>query len=169
MSQLATLKDVDVIRILGMEPHPIEGGHYVESYHDRPMDGGLGDVTCIYFLLRANERSRWHRNNAHEIWLFHAGSAVELTTWTVGQPIQKHVVGPDLAAGQRPQALVPAGVWQTATPLCGWGLVACVVSPAFQFSGLEFAPEEWTPDDGIPPAGQISILADTEQIGLHGK
>jgi len=158
-----TLTDDDVIRILGLEPLPVEGGYYAESYRDRPSNGDRGTVSCIYFLLRSNERSRWHRLETPEIYCFHAGSAIVLTTWSVGQPIQKHLLGADLAAGQRPQVLVPAGVWQTATPLCGWGLVACVVSPAFQVSGLEFAPEEWTPDDGIPPEGKTSILGDTEQ------
>ena len=54
-------------------------------------------------------------------------------------------LGSDLAAGQRPQAVVPAGAWQSAVSLGPWTLVGCTVAPAFQFEGFELAPPDWTP------------------------
>jgi len=60
-------------------------------------------------------------------------------------PVVDHVLGPDLAAGQQPQVLVPAGAWQTAEAPGGVTLVTCTVSPAFRFEGFELAPPDWEP------------------------
>ena len=49
-------------------------------------------------------------------------------------------LGADLAAGERPQAVVPAGGWQQAQSLGAWTLVGCTVAPGFEFSGFELAP-----------------------------
>jgi len=61
------------------------------------------------------------------------------------EPPQRHVLGTDLAAGQRPQLLVPAGDWQAAESLGGWTLVGCTVSPGFRFEGFELAARDWEP------------------------
>ncbi|HEX4982966.1 MAG TPA: cupin domain-containing protein [Ilumatobacteraceae bacterium] len=54
-------------------------------------------------------------------------------------------MGSSIAVGARPQVVVPAGAWQSATPLGEWTLVSCVVAPGFEFDGFEVAPDEWTP------------------------
>ena len=133
-----------IIDLLGMQPHP-EGGHYVETYRDAPPDGGRGVKTGIYFLLRAGERSHWHRVDAVEMWHWHAGGPLELSISEDGRSVDRLILGMDLLAGQRPQGVVPAHAWQAARPLEGWVLVGCTVSPAFQFAGFEMAPEGWEP------------------------
>lgn len=133
-----------IIAMLGMRPHP-EGGHYVETYRDAPPGGGRGVKTGIYFLLRAGERSRWHRVDAVEMWHWHAGGPLELSISTDGRSVERVILGMDLPAGQRPQGVVPAHAWQAARPLDGWVLVGCTVSPAFEFAGFEMAPEGWEP------------------------
>lgn len=130
----------DLIRALGLRPHP-EGGHYAETLRVPAPDGGRALVTAIHFLLLAGERSRWHRVDATEIWLFHAGDPLLLEI--AGQAAI--TLGPDLTAGQHVQATVPAGAWQQARSLGGWTLVSCVVVPGFEFSGFELAPEGWSP------------------------
>ncbi|MDP1804601.1 MAG: cupin domain-containing protein, partial [Acidimicrobiales bacterium] len=82
---------------------------------------------------------------ATEIWHYYAGAPMGLATSPDGQQSAHHVLGPDLAAGPRPQAVVPAGVWQAARPRGEWSLVGCTVSPAFRFEGFELAPEGWHP------------------------
>jgi len=134
----------DIIRILGLVPHP-EGGHYREIYRDAPADGSRGLVTSIYFLLRAGERSHWHRVDATEIWCHHAGSPVDVTIWIDGRSAEKHRISSDLVAGDRPQVTVPAGAWQQAETLGDWSLVGCIVAPGFQFAGFEMAPIGWSP------------------------
>ncbi len=133
-----------VIAELGLAAHP-EGGHYRETYRHRPDGGGRGACTAIYYLLKAGEISRWHRVDAVEIWHWYAGAPLVLTISENGQDTQARHLGPELAAGQRPQAVVPAGAWQTAESLGAWTLVGCTVAPAFEFSGFELAPEDWRP------------------------
>lgn len=140
----------EIIAALGLAPHP-EGGHFKEIYRHTPPDGGRGDVTTIYFLLKADERSHWHRvADGVEIWCWHAGAPLELLIQAEGGPRERHVLGMDLQAGQRPQAVVPANAWQAARPLDGaaadsWTLVGCQVAPAFEFSSFELAEPGFEP------------------------
>ncbi len=123
---------------LGLAPHP-EGGWYRETWRDTPEDPTQrGAATVIYFLLAAGEESAWHKVDAAEIWLFHAGAALELRMGDMAAPTRRRL-GPDIAGGETMQAVVPKGVWQTARPLGAWTLVSCVVSPAFSFEGFEMA------------------------------
>ncbi|MCC7275453.1 MAG: cupin domain-containing protein [Alphaproteobacteria bacterium] len=133
-----------VIAALGLRPHP-EGGHFVETYRHVPAGGGRGAKTAIYFLLQAGERSHWHRVDADEMWHWYAGAPLRLSVAAPGGAIVDTVVGQDLLAGQRPQALVPAHAWQAAISLGAWTLVGCTVAPAFEFAGFELAPEGWSP------------------------
>ncbi|HWQ88060.1 cupin domain-containing protein [Brevundimonas sp.] len=131
----------EIIRLLDLTPHP-EGGHYRETFRDpRPVDGRAAS-TAIYFLLSAGERSHWHRVDAVEVWHFHAGAPLALGIEEQG--VLR--LGPDLAAGERPQGVVPAGKWQAAESLGDWTLIGCTVAPGFDFAGFELAPEGWTPD-----------------------
>ena len=122
-----------------MRPHP-EGGHYVETYRAPAPDGERAAVTAIYFLLKRGEGSHWHRVDAVETWLWHDGAPLVLNIEAM-----TIVLGPDLAAGQQPQAVVPPGAWQAATTQGDWTLVSCVVAPGFQFEGFELAPPDFTP------------------------
>lgn len=133
-----------VIGRLGLVPHP-EGGHFTETYRHVPAGGGRGLVTAIYYLLRAGEVSRWHRlTDAVEIWSYHAGAPLRLTLSIDGRAVEQRRLGADLAAGERPQAAVPIGCWQTAESLGAWTLVGCTVAPAFEFAAFEMAPPGWS-------------------------
>jgi uncharacterized protein len=127
----------DVIAALDLRPHP-EGGWYRETWREPA-------TTAIHYLLRAGERSHWHRLDATEIWHFYAGEALELAVSPDGVAVERHVLGPEVSAGQRPQVVVPRLVWQSARPLGGWALVGCTVAPAFEFSGFELARRDWEP------------------------
>jgi predicted cupin superfamily sugar epimerase len=141
-----TLAAADVIRLLDLKPHP-EGGHFRETFRDpRTIDGRRAASTAIYFLLAAGERSHWHRVDAAEVWQYAAGEQLELRIWRGGDGrIEQIRLGGDISAGDRPQAVVPAGAWQAARPLGAWTLVGCVVAPAFDFATFELAPEGWEP------------------------
>ena len=133
-----------LIAHLGLEAHP-EGGWFRETWRDQPADGSRGAGTAIHFLLRAGERSHWHRVDATEIWHHYAGGPLELAVSPDGQEVTRMIVGDDLAAGQKAQAIVPAGAWQAARPLADWVLVGCTVAPAFEFSRFELAAPDWQP------------------------
>ena len=139
----------DLIERLRLEPHP-EGGHYAETGRDVPTHGGRGTGTAIYFLLRAGEISRWHRVDAVEIWHFYAGAPLELRVSTDGKETSSQILGTNLAAGERPQLIVPAHAWQSAHSLGDFTLVGCTVSPAFEFEGFELAAPGWKPSCDAP-------------------
>ena len=141
-----SLAAADIVRLLDLAPHP-EGGHFRETFRDvRRNESGRAASTAIYFLLARGERSHWHRIDAVEVWHFYAGAplrleiaadeAVELTVVTLGR---------DLAGGERPQAIVPAGAWQAAESLGAWTLVGCTVAPGFAFERFALAPPGWHP------------------------
>lgn len=137
----------DVIRLLNLQPHP-EGGHYAETFRDAAQANGRSASTAIYFLLRAGERSHWHRVDAVEGWHWYAGAPLELEIAPDNGPAVVTVLGPDLAQGARPQAIVPTRHWQRARSVGEWTLVGCTVAPGFDFAGFELAPESFSP----PPA-----------------
>jgi predicted cupin superfamily sugar epimerase len=138
------LSAADVIRLLALEPHP-EGGHFRETFRDTVADARAAS-TAIYFLLARGERSHWHRVDAAEVWHYYAGAPLALAI-AAGEraPIERVTLGPDIAASERPQTVVPAGAWQTAKSLGDWTLVGCTVAPGFEFKGFELAPKGWEP------------------------
>ncbi len=145
MSDIAALPAREVVRLLGLAPHP-EGGHYRETFRDPRQDGdGRPVSTAILFLLAGDEVSEWHRVDAAEVWHFHAGAPMVISLSPNGHDASAHHLGPDIRAGQRPQLVVPAGCWQTAASLGAWTLVGCTVAPGFRFEGFELAPPHWRP------------------------
>jgi len=139
-----SLTAADIVRLLDLKPHP-EGGHYRETFRDTRVDAaGRAASTAIYFLLARGERSHWHRVDAVEVWHWHSGAPLSLSLAHEGVKTTV-TLGPDLAAGHVPQAIVPAGHWQAAETHGDWTLAGCTVSPAFEFSGFELAPKGWEP------------------------
>lgn len=125
-----------IIQHLGLQQHP-EGGWYKETW--RAENEGRPTGTCIYFLLKDGEASHWHRVDATEIWLYHAGAPLVLSMAATGEgPAQDHLLSPDLSQGA-PQLIVPEGHWQAARTTGDYTLVSCTVSPGFQFEGFELA------------------------------
>ena len=140
------LSAADVTRLLELKPHP-EGGHYRQTFRDpRRVDGTRAVSTAIYYLLARGERSHWHKVDAAEGWHYHAGAPLALATALDAQgPVECVTLGPDLLAGERPQAIVPAHAWQAAHSLGEWTLVGCTVAPGFEFEHFELAPPGWEP------------------------
>jgi predicted cupin superfamily sugar epimerase len=134
-----------IIDELGLLPHP-EGGWYRETWRAEARSGERPSATTIHFLLEPHQRSHWHRIDAAEIWLWHAGAPLTLSIAADDKgPLQRITLGPDVLAGEAPQVLVPPGHWQAAEPFGGWTLVSCIVSPGFDFAHFELAAEGWEP------------------------
>ena len=93
----------EIIARLDLKPHP-EGGHYRETFRDKSLDtGGRSRSTAIYFLLARGERSHWHRVDAVETWHYYSGATLTLKIADEGGD-RSVALGPDLAAGEVPQA-----------------------------------------------------------------
>jgi predicted cupin superfamily sugar epimerase len=142
----SSLTAAEVVRLLDLVPHP-EGGHFRETFRDdRRIDGGRAASTAMYFLLARGEHSHWHRIDAIEVWHFYAGAPLLLeTAASEATAVTRVTLGPDLAAGEQPQAIVAAGAWQAAESLGAWTLVGCTVAPGFEFERFELAPKGWRP------------------------
>jgi predicted cupin superfamily sugar epimerase len=138
------LTAAEVIALLELKPHP-EGGHYRETFRDPREAEGRSVGTAIYYLLDTGETSEWHRVDAAEIWHHYAGAPLVISVSPNGHDASAHHLGTDLAAGQRPQFVVPANCWQSATSLGAWTLVGCTVAPGFVFEAFEMAPPGWRP------------------------
>jgi predicted cupin superfamily sugar epimerase len=129
-----------LIEALGLEPHP-EGGWYRRTW-EAPADvGERPAASAIYYLLLEGEVSAPHRIDATELWHFYDGDPLELVLESPGGVTETRVLGRDLAAGQRPQAVVDAGTWQSARPLGRYALVGATVTPAFVYEGFELRDE----------------------------
>ena len=138
-----------LIETLNLARHP-EGGWFRETFRQPAPDGGRGLATAILFLLEAGERSHWHRVDAAEIWLWHAGDPVVLEMSPTGDgPIEQVTLGPDVLAGDEVQKIIPPDCWQAAHTApgatAGYALVSCIVSPAFDFAGFTLAAPDWAP------------------------
>lgn len=136
-----------LVAALDLAPHP-EGGWYRETFRQPSPEGGRGLATAILFLLDRGDRSHWHRVDAAELWLWHAGSPLVLS---VDDGVRHdYQLGGDIMIGQKPQVIVPPRAWQAAEARDGWALVSCVVTPAFDFAGFTLAPAGWLPDAVTP-------------------
>jgi predicted cupin superfamily sugar epimerase len=142
---MRALDAAEVIRLLGLKPHP-DGGHFRETFRDTHQDGGRAASTAIYFLLARGERTAWHRVDAAEVWHYYGGAPLVLEMAASGQAqIRRMKLGPDIAMGERPQGIVPAGQWQAAESMGEWTLAGCTVAPGFEFQYFEVAPKDWAP------------------------
>jgi hypothetical protein len=141
--------------ILGLQAHPREGGWYVRtweseefvsasSFDDGRYDGARRTSTAIYYLLEPETFSEMHVLKSDEIFHHYLGSAVEMLQLFEDGSSARVLIGKDLAAGERPQCVVRAGVWQGSRLVAqeGWALLGCTVSPGFEFQDYEDAPAE---------------------------
>jgi predicted cupin superfamily sugar epimerase len=137
------MKSEDVKTLLGLALHPREGGWFRRTYEAATMaEGGERRTgTAIYYLLEPGTFSEMHRLKSDEIFHFYAGDAVEQLQLPPGGAGLRVLIGDDLAAGERPQVVVPAGVWQGARLVgggtFGWALLGCTVSPGFEYEDYE--------------------------------
>jgi predicted cupin superfamily sugar epimerase len=144
----------DVKKLLGLQPHPREGGWYVRTYEAGELvaaeafaggryAGARRTGTAIYYLLEPDTFSEMHRLRSDEVFHFYAGDTVEMLQLTEGGGVVV-VIGNDLLRGQRPQVTVERGVWQGSRLVEGgrWALLGCTVSPGFEFEDYESGARE---------------------------
>jgi uncharacterized protein len=119
-----------VAELLGLEPLPDEGGLFRRTHID-------AHSSAIYFLLIAPDFSAMHRLTATETYHWYAGAPLRLLLLGADGQVSEPVLGPGLAAGQRPQLVVPAGTWQGSSSTGEWSLVGTTTAPPFDWDGFE--------------------------------
>lgn len=138
-----------IVRALNLQPHP-EGGFYRETFRSmlplqglKHVGGSRAASTAIYYLLPGGSFSALHRVASDEVWHHYDGDPLELHTIDRGGLHATVRLGRDVVAGERPQHVVPAGVWQAAVPLGErYSLCGCTVAPGFDFLDFEMPERE---------------------------
>jgi predicted cupin superfamily sugar epimerase len=138
-----------IIDLLCLEKHPKEGGYFRETYRSRgdvPAEhlppgypGPRSLATAIYYLITADSFSAMHRLPGEEIFHHYLGDAVEMLLLHPSGEHEIVLLGKDLARGERPQVVVPGGVWQGSKLASGgeFALLGCTMSPGFDYADYE--------------------------------
>ena len=113
-----------VAELLGLAPLPGEGGRWAQTVRD-------GQSTAIYYLLAEGDFSAIHRLQSPELYHHYGGDPALLLLLHPDGQVTEPVLGPDLEGGQRPQVLVPAGVWQGSLTLGRWSLLGTTMTPPY--------------------------------------
>jgi predicted cupin superfamily sugar epimerase len=141
------------IQKLGLEAHP-EGGYYRQTYKSdlvlakgslpAEFTGARAASTAIYFLLRGEEFSAFHRLRSDEVWHFYVGSTLVVHVIDEGGRYSEILLGSDPECGEVLQAVVKAGSWfgSRVGDGSGFALVGCTVAPGFEFEDFEMGKRE---------------------------
>ena len=127
----------EIIQKLEMIPHP-EGGYFKESYRDK-------NVSLIYYLLKKNEKSHWHRLTKNEILHFYNGDPLKLLISKDGKNIEEIILNNKINNDQIFHYIVKAGTWFSMESQGEYSLIGCTVAPSFDYNDFELAPKNWKP------------------------
>jgi len=142
-----------LIQKLNLVAHP-EGGYFKETYRStgiidteqlpKNYDGQRNFSTSIYFLLKSNDFSAFHKINQDETWHFYEGSTVTIHQISTLGIYSKITLGSDILNKQLPQYTVPGNYWFAATVDLkdSYCLVGCTVAPGFDFNDFKLANKE---------------------------
>ena len=129
----------ELIKKLKMIPHP-EGGYFVESFRDKE-----NNVSLIYYLLKKNQRSHWHRLKKNEILHFYQGGPLLIYVSSDGLTSNTIILGNDINKKENMHVVIKAGSWFSMRSNGKYSLIGCTVSPGFNYSDFELAPKNWRP------------------------
>ncbi len=129
----------ELIKKLNMTPHP-EGGYFAESFRDKD-----NNVSLIYYLLKRNQRSHWHRLTKNEILHFYLGDPMSVYVSEDGNKSASKILGNNIIGNQKMHLIVKAGSWFSMQSSGNFSLIGCTVAPGFEYSDFELAPKNWEP------------------------
>ncbi len=142
---MATPSAETVIRALDLEQH-VEGGYYRRTFQadDRDpimtRDGERFLMTSIHYLLTdASPVGHFHLNRSDIVHYYHLGDPIEYFLIHPDGELERVVMGPEVAQGQRLQLTVRGGIWKASRLLPGangYGLISEAVSPGFDFADM---------------------------------
>ena len=132
-----------LIKKLNMTPHP-EGGYFSESFRD-----SNNNVSLIYYLLKKNQRSHWHRLTKNEILHFYDGHPLNIYCSDDGHTTYKKILGKNIANNESLHLVINSGSWFSMTSLGNYSLIGCTVAPGFNYADFELAPKDWKPGKDV--------------------
>ncbi len=140
-----------IIEALGLQPHPIEGGFFRETYRSAGQipptvlpegystGSGRSFGTAIYYLLTPETFSELHRLPTEEVFHLYLGGPVRMLQLFPDGTGHEILIGSDVLAGQQPQVIVPPGVWQGSRlePGVEFALLGATMAPGFDYNDYE--------------------------------
>lgn len=117
------------VELLKLEPLEHEGGLFRQMYLDEHS-------SAIYYLLADPDFSALHSLSSVEVYHWYAGAPLQLLLLYPDGRVEEPVLGPDAAAGQRPQLIVPPDVMQGSSSTGSWSLIGTTMSPPFDWNGF---------------------------------
>lgn len=168
----------EVIALLGLRPLPREGGWFAETYRGAPLDGPALPAhldgphvvkTSIYYLMTPTDFSAMHRLPTDELFHFYAGDPVEQLHLLPNGEGRIVRLGTDFAAGERPQVLAPAGVWQGSRLAPGgrhgFALLGTTMAPGYADADYEHGDRDTLASGWTPWAGEIALRTREDDVG----
>ena len=122
-----------IIKELKLEPHP-EGGYFAECFRSK-------DISLIYYLLKKNEKSHWHRLTKNETLHFYKGDPLMIYISEDGI----NFITISIDGEKKFNVTISAKSWFAMKCDGEYSLIGCTVSPAFDYKDFELAPEDWKP------------------------
>jgi len=143
----------DIIEKLNLQPHPGEGGFFVETYRSKneiqqdflPLryKSERAFSTAIYYLITSDSFSGLHKLQTDEIFHFYLGAPLETLLLYPNGESKIVTIGNDLMAGHSPQVVVPRDVWQGSyLPHGEFALLGTTMSPGFDIKDFEIGQRE---------------------------
>ena len=129
-----------LIKKLKMISHP-EGGYFTESFRDKN-----NNVSLIYYLLKKNQRSHWHRLSKNEILHFYDGYPLEVRISKTGKTSITKTLGKNIDNDEKMHLVIKANSWFSMKSKGQFSLIGCTVSPSFNYKDFELAPKNWEPN-----------------------
>jgi predicted cupin superfamily sugar epimerase len=140
-------RPAEIIAHLDLVPHP-ERGFFAETYRASTTitaashPAARSASTAIYFLITSEAPTTYlHRLLSDEVFHLYEGGPLEILRLFPDGHADVARLGIDLAAGERPQIVIPAGTW-FGTELAHGALhclVGCTVAPGFDFADFALA------------------------------
>ena len=128
-----------IIKQLTMRAHP-EGGYFSESFRD-----DQNNISLIYYLLKKNEKSHWHRLTKNEILHFYKGSPLNISISKDGKTSNDITLGNNIDGNENMHLVVKSGSWFSMASTGDYSLIGCTVAPGFDYKDFELAPKNWEP------------------------
>ena len=128
-----------IIEKLKMTEHR-EGGFFSESFRDQDNNTSL-----IYYLLKKDQKSHWHRLTKNEILHFYKGSPLSIYISEDSETRYTKILGKDIFNNENLHLVVSAGSWFSMASLGSYSLIGCTVAPGFEYEDFELAPKDWEP------------------------
>ena len=131
----------ELIAHLGLEPLPLEGGLFRQTWVGEVRDGRpVGTVIVVLLAAEGGHFSALHRLPIDEVWYAQAGDPIEMLLLEPGTPGRIAILGPDAIGGHELQVVVPAGTWMGARVAPGGELSLFATSMAPGFVASDYDP-----------------------------